>query len=54
MRWNLQASGDWKPLFNRNFPSPGLPSIQPPELVMTSSDSKAAKQLKERLERTLR
>ena len=54
LRWSFNSTSDWKPLFGRNFSPPSLPSIQPAELNITSADPRAAKQLRERLERTLR
>ena len=54
LRWSFTSTSDWKPLFGRNFPMPSLPSVQPAELNLTSADPRAAKQLRERLERTLR
>ena len=54
LSWSFSSNADWKPLFGRNFPMPSLPSIQPTELNLTSADPRAAKQLRERLERTLR
>ena len=54
LRWNFTSSSDWKPLFGRSFANPGLPSVQPAEIPLSRTDTKAAKQLKDRLERTLR
>ena len=54
LRWSFTSTADWKPLFGRTFPMTGLPSIQPAELNITSADPRASKQLRERLERTLR
>ena len=54
IRWTLNASSDWKPLFGRSFGNPGLSSVQPSDLTMTDPNQKEAKQLKDRLERTLR
>ena len=54
VRWTLNNSSDWRPLFGRTFGNPGLASVQPSELTMTDPDQKEAKQLRDRLERTLR
>lgn len=54
LRWDLSQASDWMPLFTGNLPNPGMPSIQPAELPLAQSDHRAAKQLKERIERTLR
>lgn len=54
LRWDLAQTSDWTALFSGNVSNPGLPSIQPNELTISSSDHRAAKQLKERIERSLR
>ena len=54
LRWDLSNTADWTALFTGSTANPGLPSIQPYELAITAPDSRAAKQLKERIERTLR
>ena len=54
IRWDFAQANDWMPLFSGNITNPGLPSVQPNELVVTAPDQRAAKQLKERIERSLR
>ena len=54
VRWDLSQTTDWMPLFSGNVTNPCLPSVQPMELTLTPSDPRAAKQLKERIERSLR
>ncbi len=54
LKWDFAQSGDWLPLFGGNVSNPGLPSIQPSELVYAQKDHRAAKQLRERIERSLR
>ena len=54
VRWDLSQTTDWAPLFAGNVSNPCLPSVQPMELTLTASDPRAAKQLKERIERSLR
>ena len=54
LRWDLSNTTDWMPLFSGSTANPGLPSVQPYELIFTPPDARAAKQLKERIERTLR
>ena len=56
LKWNFSSSNgsDWRPLFGKGFANPGLASVQPDHLSMARSDMKAAKALKDRLERTLR
>ncbi len=54
LRWDLSATSDWVPLFSRGFANPGLPSVQPAEVHVSSADHRIANQLKERVERILR
>lgn len=54
LKWDFSNTSDWMPLFSGNVPNPGLPSVQPPELSSLPVDHRAAKQLKERIERSLR
>ena len=54
LRWDISNTADWTPLFSGSTSNPGLPSVQPYELTFISPDARAAKQLKERVERTLR
>ena len=50
----MSQTTDWVPLFAGNVTNPCLPSVQPMELTLMASDPRAAKQLKERIERSLR
>ncbi|CAB4064698.1 CC2D2A [Lepeophtheirus salmonis] len=50
---NIQTS-DWLPLFDRSMPNPQSPSVQSDSMVYTPSDPRAAKILKDKLERALR
>lgn len=54
MRWDLTSTSDWMPLFGRSVHNSNLPSVQPAQLVFSSPDARAAKQLKDKLERSLR
>ena len=54
VRWDLSQTNDWLPLFSGNMTNPGLPSVQPVELSLVAAEARAAKQLKERIERSLR
>ncbi len=54
IRWDFTATSDWLPLFTSGVPNPNLPSVQPTQLQLSTSDERAAKILKERIEKTLR
>ena len=47
-------TNDWLPLFGNHVSNPCIPSIQPGELNVIPANHRAAKQLKERIERSLR
>ncbi|XP_053631071.2 coiled-coil and C2 domain-containing protein 2A isoform X2 [Cherax quadricarinatus] len=53
VHFDVQGSG-WRPFFSRSQPDPGLPSVQPQQLMFPDVDTKQIDQLKERLEITLR
>lgn len=53
-RWDFTASSDWLPLFGGRVSNPSLSSVQPTQLQLSSTDARAAKILKERVEKTLR
>ncbi|XP_072412511.1 coiled-coil and C2 domain-containing protein 2A isoform X4 [Chiloscyllium punctatum] len=44
----------WKPFFSRNFPFPGLSSVQPEELVYRRTDKAAAVELQDKIEKILK
>ncbi|KAM4809986.1 coiled-coil and C2 domain-containing protein 2A [Rhinophrynus dorsalis] len=44
----------WKPFFSRNFPNPGLSSVQPDELIYQPADKPAAAELQDRIEKMLK
>ncbi|XP_058526273.1 coiled-coil and C2 domain-containing protein 2A isoform X1 [Ochotona princeps] len=44
----------WKPFFSRNFPYPGLSSVQPEELIYQRTDKAAAAELQDRIEKILK
>ena len=54
LRWDFSMGNDWMPIFVGNVTNPGLPSVQPIDLIGPPADHRAAKQLKERVERSLR
>ncbi|XP_043918517.1 coiled-coil and C2 domain-containing protein 2A [Protopterus annectens] len=54
INFDLSKSSLWKPFFSRSFPYPGLSSIQPDELHYRHSDSSAAVELQDRLEKILK
>ncbi|XP_056411152.1 coiled-coil and C2 domain-containing protein 2A [Hyla sarda] len=44
----------WKPFFSRSYPNPGLPSVQPEELIYQRADKTAAMELQDRIEKLLK
>ena len=54
LRWDLGNTADWSPLFPGGVAPPHLTSIQPSQLGLTGADQRAAKQLKDKIEKTLR
>ncbi|XP_006144956.1 coiled-coil and C2 domain-containing protein 2A [Tupaia chinensis] len=44
----------WKPFFSRSLPYPGLPSVQPEELIYQRTDKAAAAELQDRIEKILK
>ncbi|XP_040568935.2 coiled-coil and C2 domain-containing protein 2A [Lepeophtheirus salmonis] len=54
LKWDFFSSSDWLPLFDRSMPNPQSPSVQSDSMVYTPSDPRAAKILKDKLERALR
>ncbi|XP_044152706.1 coiled-coil and C2 domain-containing protein 2A [Bufo gargarizans] len=44
----------WKPFFSRSYPNPGLPSVQPDELIYQRTDKTAAMELQDRIEKLLK
>ena len=54
LRWDLGNTADWSPLFPGGVAPPHLSSIQPSQLGVTGADQRAAKQLKDKIEKTLR
>lgn len=54
IKWDFNNSSDWMPLFGKSVSNPNLPSVQPTQLTYSSPDPRAARQLKDRLERILR
>ena len=49
-RWDLSNSSDWLALFPRGAP-PQLTSLQPDHLSLAPPDTRAAKLLKEKIEK---
>ena len=54
LRWQLNSSTDWLPLFSSGAATAAPPSLQPDRLALSPADHRGAKQLKERIEKTLR
>ncbi|XP_075050779.1 coiled-coil and C2 domain-containing protein 2A isoform X2 [Mixophyes fleayi] len=44
----------WKPFFSRSYPSPGLSSMQPEEVIYQFTDKTAAMELQDRIEKLLK
>ncbi|XP_067845649.1 coiled-coil and C2 domain-containing protein 2A isoform X2 [Heptranchias perlo] len=54
IHFDTNKSNFWKPFFSRNFPFPGLSSVQPEELVYRRTDKAAAVELQDKIEKTLK
>ncbi|XP_077964879.1 coiled-coil and C2 domain-containing protein 2A isoform X2 [Gasterosteus aculeatus] len=54
MSFDTTKANLWKPFFSRSFPNPGLPSVQPEELVYRRADKAAAAALQDRIEKILK
>ena len=52
LRWHLATAADWLPLFPG--PAPSLVSVQPEQLSLSAPDPRAARQLREKIEKMLR
>ena len=42
IRWDFAQGNDWMPLFSGNITNPGLPSVQPNELMVTAPDQRSS------------
>ncbi|KAI1888734.1 hypothetical protein AGOR_G00171780 [Albula goreensis] len=54
MSFDVSKSKLWKPFFSRAFSDPGLPSVQPEQLVYRRTDKVAAVELQDRIEKILK
>lgn len=52
LRWDFSNSSDWLPLFPGQ--PPAMQSVQPDQLALSAPDHRAARQLREKVEKTLR
>ncbi|XP_071836357.1 coiled-coil and C2 domain-containing protein 2A-like [Apostichopus japonicus] len=52
--FDVSKTSNWKPLFTKSFPNPGLSSIQPPELVYHETDAEFVAELQDKIEKKLR
>ncbi|XP_074594810.1 coiled-coil and C2 domain containing 2A [Brevipalpus obovatus] len=53
LNYDLTKTSDWRPLFNRKFPNPRLPTVQPETINFESPDPEYVRQLQIELERNL-
>ena len=42
IRWDFAQGNDWMPLFSGNITNPGLPSVQPNELMVIAPDQRSS------------
>ncbi|XP_073465964.1 coiled-coil and C2 domain-containing protein 2A [Aquarana catesbeiana] len=54
MSFDTGRSNQWKAFFSRNYPNPGLVSVQPEELIYQRTDKAAASELQDRIEKLLK